>query len=98
MLTDKCRYGIAFDDGALNRVVQPGRDDEELQKLDLFLLGRCHHVKTNTPSEHNGNLDEWPSLAGPAASFPQPQEWSGWGLSYAEALKSKVFPDSCRPS
>ncbi|KAH6636592.1 hypothetical protein F5144DRAFT_601322 [Chaetomium tenue] len=30
-------YGIAFDGGALNRVVEEGRDDEELQKLELFL-------------------------------------------------------------
>lgn len=35
-LTDS-RYGIAFDDGALNRVVEEGRDSEELQKLELFL-------------------------------------------------------------
>lgn len=39
---DRRRYGIAFDDGALNRVVSPGRDDEELQKLDMFLLGEDH--------------------------------------------------------
>lgn len=42
------RHGIAFDDGALNRVVEPGRDDEELQKLDLFLLGISHQSRTNT--------------------------------------------------
>lgn len=38
-LTSNNRHGIAFDDGALNRVVEPGKDDEELQKLDLFLFG-----------------------------------------------------------
>ncbi|KAH6624935.1 hypothetical protein B0J18DRAFT_457146 [Chaetomium sp. MPI-SDFR-AT-0129] len=32
-------YGIAFDDGALNRVAQEGEDEGELQKLDLFLFG-----------------------------------------------------------
>ncbi|KAH8879412.1 hypothetical protein GQ53DRAFT_854790 [Thozetella sp. PMI_491] len=32
-------HGIAFDDGRLDRVVQEGRDDEEIQKLDLFLRG-----------------------------------------------------------
>ncbi|KAK4242605.1 hypothetical protein C8A03DRAFT_11173 [Achaetomium macrosporum] len=41
-------YGIAFDDGALDRVVCPGRDDEELQKLDLFLLGANHGGDTDT--------------------------------------------------
>ncbi|KAK4247763.1 hypothetical protein C7999DRAFT_31840 [Corynascus novoguineensis] len=46
-------YGIAFDDGALNRVAQPGRDDEELQKLDLFLSG---HNDSNATPEENGIL------------------------------------------
>ncbi|KXX79452.1 hypothetical protein MMYC01_203728 [Madurella mycetomatis] len=32
-------HGIAFDDGALDRVVRAGQDDEELQRLDLFVLG-----------------------------------------------------------
>ncbi|TPX17340.1 uncharacterized protein E0L32_012195 [Thyridium curvatum] len=32
-------HGIAFDNGRLDRVVQPGVDDEEIQRLDLFLLG-----------------------------------------------------------
>jgi hypothetical protein len=32
------RHGIAFDNGALNRVVRIGEDDEEMQRLDLFLL------------------------------------------------------------
>ncbi|KAK4032603.1 hypothetical protein C8A01DRAFT_20326 [Parachaetomium inaequale] len=92
-------YGIAFDDGALNRVVQPGRDDEELQKLDLFLLGVCHDIKTSPiPSEQSGNLDEWQTVAGPAASHTQAQRWSEQGLSYAEALKRKFVPGSCRPS
>lgn len=30
-------YGIAFDDGAVDRVVQEGRDVSEIQKLDEFL-------------------------------------------------------------
>lgn len=30
-------YGIAFDNGAINRVVQEGRDAEEIRKLDAFL-------------------------------------------------------------
>ncbi|KAL1845327.1 hypothetical protein VTK73DRAFT_664 [Phialemonium thermophilum] len=33
------RHGIAFDEGRLDRVVQEGRDDEEVQRLDLFLFG-----------------------------------------------------------
>lgn len=33
------RHGIAFDNGALDRVVRAGQDDEELQRLDLFVLG-----------------------------------------------------------
>ncbi|SPQ22400.1 cfbc40a4-3bd3-4805-b172-c5698e3d5822 [Thermothielavioides terrestris] len=44
-------YGIAFDDGALNRVVRPGRDDEELQKLDLFLLGKDHDRDADAAAE-----------------------------------------------
>lgn len=32
-------HGIAFDDGKLDRVVREGRDDEEIQRLDMFLLG-----------------------------------------------------------
>lgn len=30
-------YGIAFDNGNIDRVVQEGRDVEEIQKLDAFL-------------------------------------------------------------
>ncbi|KAN0078630.1 hypothetical protein V8E54_005143 [Elaphomyces granulatus] len=30
-------HGIAFDDGSLDRVVQEGRDDSEIAKLDAFL-------------------------------------------------------------
>ena len=30
-------HGIAFDDGAIDRVVQEGRDDEEIHRLDAFL-------------------------------------------------------------
>lgn len=33
-------HGIAFDNGKLDRVVQEGRDDEEIQRLDLFFAGR----------------------------------------------------------
>ncbi|KAJ4424691.1 hypothetical protein N0V82_000619 [Gnomoniopsis sp. IMI 355080] len=32
-------HGIAFDDGKLDRVVQAGRDDEEILRLDLFFAG-----------------------------------------------------------
>jgi hypothetical protein len=35
-------HGFAFDDGKLDRVVEEGRDDEEIQKLDLFLFGTDH--------------------------------------------------------
>ncbi|KAK0711136.1 hypothetical protein B0H67DRAFT_646538 [Lasiosphaeris hirsuta] len=35
-------HGIAFDDGKLNRVVQEGRDDHEIQRLDVILLGAEH--------------------------------------------------------
>jgi len=40
-------HGFAFDDGALNRVVNEGdpRDEEELAKLDLFLLGKSRDQK-----------------------------------------------------
>jgi hypothetical protein len=31
-------HGIAFDDGKLDRVVEEGRDDQEIQRLDEFLL------------------------------------------------------------
>lgn len=30
-------HGIAFDDGRLDRVVEEGRDDDEIRRLDLFL-------------------------------------------------------------
>ena len=33
-------HGIAFDDGRLDRVVREGKDDEEMQRLDVMLLGR----------------------------------------------------------
>lgn len=33
-------HGIAFDNGKLDRVVQEGRDDEEILRLDLFFAGR----------------------------------------------------------
>lgn len=39
ILANRHRYGIAFDDGALNRVAREGEDDGELQKLELFLFG-----------------------------------------------------------
>ena len=31
-------HGIAFDDGRLNRVVEEGRDDAEVERLDAFLI------------------------------------------------------------
>lgn len=33
-------HGIAFDNGKLDRVVEEGRDDEEISRLDLFFAGR----------------------------------------------------------
>lgn len=33
-------HGIAFDNGKLDRVVQEGRDDEEILRLDLFFAAR----------------------------------------------------------
>lgn len=47
------RYGIAFDDGAPNRVVEEGRDSEELQKLELFLA-------SETASLDTANADDGP--------------------------------------
>jgi hypothetical protein len=44
-------HGIAFDSGRLDRVVQVGRDDEEVQRLDLFLLGIGKSVDDR--SRHN---------------------------------------------
>lgn len=32
-------HGIAFDDGRLDRVVEEGRRDEEIQRLEMFLFG-----------------------------------------------------------
>lgn len=32
-------HGIAFDDGRLDRVVSEGKDDEEIQRLDMHLFG-----------------------------------------------------------
>lgn len=36
-------HGIAFDDGRLNRVVEEGRDEEEIRRLDLFFAS-CRMV------------------------------------------------------
>lgn len=36
-------HGIAFDDGKLNRVVEEGRDDVEIRRLDLFFAGKVNH-------------------------------------------------------
>ncbi|KAI1807874.1 hypothetical protein F4811DRAFT_373149 [Daldinia bambusicola] len=33
-------HGIAFDDGKLDRTVQEGKDDAEIERLDAFLLSR----------------------------------------------------------
>ncbi|KAI8963933.1 hypothetical protein F5Y11DRAFT_127614 [Daldinia sp. FL1419] len=33
-------HGIAFDDGKLNRTVEEGKDDGEIERLDAFLLSR----------------------------------------------------------
>jgi hypothetical protein len=62
MLTDN-RYGIAFDDGALNRIVEEGRDSEELQKLELFL-------SKETASIDAANVDDVSSDQ-PEPSTPQ---------------------------
>jgi len=35
-------HGIAFDNGAIDRVVQEGRDIEEIQRLDAYLNLSCH--------------------------------------------------------
>jgi hypothetical protein len=40
-------HGFAFDDGDINRVVEDGRDDDEIQKLDMFLFGTDHPVMTS---------------------------------------------------
>ncbi|KAL2015588.1 hypothetical protein VTK56DRAFT_5200 [Thermocarpiscus australiensis] len=50
-------HGIAFDDGALNRVVCAGQDDEELQRLDLFLLGEDHRNNSKAAPTRDANLD-----------------------------------------
>lgn len=44
-------HGIAFDDGAIDRVVQEGRDVEEIQRLDAFLL-----YKNSGQIEHRPKL------------------------------------------
>ncbi|OIW32976.1 hypothetical protein CONLIGDRAFT_160123, partial [Coniochaeta ligniaria NRRL 30616] len=35
-------HGFAFDDGRIDRVVQEGRDEGEVQRLDMFLFGSDH--------------------------------------------------------
>ncbi|UNI14228.1 hypothetical protein JDV02_000880 [Purpureocillium takamizusanense] len=44
--------GIAFDDGRIDRVVEPGRDDNEIHKLRLFLEAPCPVTPDATPSRH----------------------------------------------
>lgn len=41
-------HGFAFDDGKLDRIVQEGVDDEEIQKLDMFLLGTDQQDRVST--------------------------------------------------
>ncbi|ETS85828.1 hypothetical protein PFICI_03853 [Pestalotiopsis fici W106-1] len=41
-------HGIAFDDGRLDRVVEEGVDDGEIQRLDAMLLGRSGLRSTST--------------------------------------------------
>lgn len=35
-------HGFAFDDGKIDRVVEEGRDEAEVQRLDMFLFGSDH--------------------------------------------------------
>ncbi|GAB1320564.1 hypothetical protein MFIFM68171_10774 [Madurella fahalii] len=51
-------HGIAFDDGALDRVVRAGQDDEELQRLDLFVLGVAADDRTTAPVPDASNIVE----------------------------------------
>jgi hypothetical protein len=62
------RHGFAFDDGALDRVVCEGRDDAELQKLDLFLLGVDHDGRSSTASIA-GTLDDSKPPTYPCATW-----------------------------
>lgn len=45
-------HGIAFDDGSLNRVVEEGKDDREIQKLAVFL---SHKSRTRQFTLHEFN-------------------------------------------
>jgi hypothetical protein len=49
-------HGFAFDDGKLDRVVEEGRDDEEIQKLDLFLLGTSHPAMMSSDISREGTI------------------------------------------
>ncbi|KAK4123741.1 hypothetical protein N657DRAFT_618768, partial [Parathielavia appendiculata] len=68
-------HGIAFDDGALNRVVEPGVDDEELHKLDLFLLGTDHHSDTVPVPDEAGIFNNWPYPVPPVTPRVQLQKY-----------------------
>ncbi|KAK3944688.1 hypothetical protein QBC46DRAFT_251481 [Diplogelasinospora grovesii] len=45
-------HGIAFDDGRLDRVVQEGVDDEEIQRLDVMLDGKYHKEGVSRHDRH----------------------------------------------
>ncbi|KAF7542686.1 hypothetical protein G7Z17_g11367 [Cylindrodendrum hubeiense] len=45
--------GIAFEDGRIDRVVEAGRDDFELQKLSLFLKARSQPMGANGSAEQH---------------------------------------------
>jgi hypothetical protein len=90
---DGSRYGFAFDDGALNRVVEAGRDSEELQKLELFLSAETSSIKAANTD------DEWSYQPGP--STPHTRTWAGGEkqyLSCAEALEHTPPPKNHSPS
>ncbi len=51
-------HGIAFDDGRLDRVVQEGRDDEEIQRLDLFLRGEEGYTTPPEAEDDQAGVDQ----------------------------------------
>ena len=88
-------HGIAFDDGKLNRVVQEGRDDEEIQRLDTFLSGLRVEPRGPDDSGTPVNNGPDPALLGGRGSFVgRLRASAGTSVRKLQAFLGHVRPDS----
>ena len=78
-------HGIAFDDGRLDRVVQEGRDDEEIQRLDVFLFG----AGPGAGPRPDLGLGEEGGTSG------QSRHTGAWGRPAEDRTAVEVWPFTC---